>query len=236
MTRKRPRRRTSLLYMPLGTAFFLILAAAGLLTVGLLVLDALSYAYRRIGISAGWMALILAAALLGSLINIPVARLRAEIHETSTPVTVFGVTYRVPLVVRTGRTTIAVNVGGAIVPPSVAIYLICHDHLRVSALLATLAVIAIVFTVARPVPGVGIVTPALVPAASAALIAVGLGGHAIAAVAYVAGTFGTLVGADVLNLPRIRSLRASVVSIGGAGTFDGVFFTGLAAVLLASLR
>jgi uncharacterized membrane protein len=29
----------------------------------------------------------------------------------------------------------------------------------------------------------------------------------------------TLVGADLVSLPRIRSLRAPVVSIGGAGTF-----------------
>ncbi len=235
MTEKRPRRRESWLYVPLGTGFFLVLLVAGLLIVGLVAFDALSYAYRRIGISVEWMAIIMAAALLGSLINIPVARLRAKVSEVSAPVTVFGVTYRVPLIVQTGRTTIAVNVGGAIVPSAVAIYLICHDRLHLSVLIATLAVIAIVFAVARPVPGVGIVTPALVPAVSAALVAVWLGGHFVAAVAYVAGTFGTLVGADVLNLPRVRSLRAPVVSIGGAGTFDGVFLTGLVAVLLASL-
>ncbi len=51
----------------------------------------------------------------------------------------------------------------------------------------------------------------------------------------MAGTFGTLVGADLLNMPRVRRLQAPVVSIGGAGTFDGVFLTGLVAVLLASL-
>ena len=51
----------------------------------------------------------------------------------------------------------------------------------------------------------------------------------------MAGTFGTLVGADLLNMPRVRSLQAPMVSIGGAGTFDGVFLTGLVAVLLASL-
>lgn len=235
MTGNRPPRRSSWLYVPLGTAFFLVLAAAGLLVLGLVAFDALSYVYRRIGISADWMAVIMAAALLGSLVNIPVARLHAQIREASATVTVFGVAYRVPLVVRTGRTTIAVNVGGAIVPSAVAIYLICHDRLRLSVLLATLAVTAVVFAVARPVPSVGIVTPALVPAVSAALVAIGLGGHAIAATAYVAGTFGTLVGADMLNLPRVRSVRAPVVSIGGAGTFDGVFLTGLAAVLLASL-
>jgi uncharacterized membrane protein len=226
----------SWLYAPLGWVFFLALAMAGLLIIGLVALDALSYAYHRIGISIGWMAIIMAAALLGSLINIPVARLPCEVHQESTTVTVFGVTYRVPVAVQTGRTTIAVNVGGAIVPSAVAIYLICHDRLTLNALFATLVVTALVFVVARPVPGVGIVSPSLFPPLVAALAALWLGGgHSVAAVAYVAGTFGTLVGADLLNMPRVRSLRAPMVSIGGAGTFDGVFLTGLVAVLLASL-
>jgi uncharacterized membrane protein len=234
MNEKRPRRR-SLLFVPLSAGFFVILAAAGLLVIVLLGFDVLSEAYRHLGISPGWMAVILAAALAGSTINIPVATLRAKVREISVPVRVFGVTYRVPQLVRTGHTTVAVNVGGAIVPSAVAIYLICRDHFRPGALLATVLVTAVVFAFARPVPGVGIVTPALLPPAGAAIAAIVLGGHTIAAVAYVAGTFGTLVGADLLNLPRIRSLHAPVVSIGGAGTFDGVFLTGLAAVLLALL-
>jgi len=229
------RRRGSWLYAPLGMGFFVALTIAGLLIIGLVALDALSYVYHRIGISIGWMAIILAAALLGSMINIPVARLPAEVRQESATVTWFGVTYRVPLAIRTGSTTIAVNVGGAIVPAAVAIYLICHDRLPLNVLFATLIVTALVFAVARPVAGVGIVTPSLVPPLVAALAAFWLGGHFVAAVAYVAGTFGTLVGADLLNMPRVRSLQAPMVSIGGAGTFDGVFLTGLVAVLLASL-
>ena len=180
------RRRGSWLHAPLGTVFFLASAVVGLLVIGLVALDALSYVYHRIGISLGWMAIITAAALLGSMINIPVARLRAEVRQTSTTVTVFGVTYRVPLAIRTGSTTIAVNVGGAIVPTAVAIYLICHDRLPLNTLFATLVVTALVFAVARPVPGVGIVTPSLVPPLVAALAAIWLGGHFVAAVAYVA--------------------------------------------------
>lgn len=222
-------------YLPLGMEFFLVLAMAGAVILVLLAFDVVSYAYRRIGISADWMAVILLTALIGSYINIPVARLRGEIRQISARVTVFGVTYRVPLAIQEGRTTIAVNVGGALVPTAVAIYLICHDHLYLTVLLATLVVTAVVLAVARPVPGVGIVTPSLVPPLAAALAAIWLGGHTIAAVAYVAGTFGTLVGADLLNMPRVRRLQAPVISIGGAGTFDGVFLTGLVAVLLASL-
>lgn len=44
-----------------------------------------------------------------------------------------------------------------------------------------------------------------------------------------------LIGADLLNLGAVRGLGAPVASIGGAGTFDGIFVTGILAVLLASL-
>ena len=92
--------------------------------------------------------------------------------------------------------------------------------------------------VARPVKGLGIVTPALLPPLTAALAALILtyffnSPHDIIfIIAYVGGTLGTLLGADLLNLNKIRDLGAPVASIGGAGTFDGVFLSGLIAVLL----
>ena len=52
---------------------------------------------------------------------------------------------------------------------------------------------------------------------------------------YIAGSLGTLIGADLTNLDKVRGLGAPVASIGGAGTFDGIFLTGILAVLLASL-
>ena len=48
------------------------------------------------------------------------------------------------------------------------------------------------------------------------------------------GSLGTLIGADLLNLGKIQGLAAPVASIGGAGTFDGIFVTGILAVLLAA--
>jgi len=55
-----------------------------------------------------------------------------------------------------------------------------------------------------------------------------------APLAYISGCLGTLIGADLLNLRVMGELGASIASIGGAGTFDGVFLTGILAVLLAS--
>jgi uncharacterized membrane protein len=52
-------------------------------------------------------------------------------------------------------------------------------------------------------------------------------------VAYISGTVGTLIGADILNLKKIEKLGAPIASIGGAGTFDGIFLNGILAVLLS---
>ncbi len=52
---------------------------------------------------------------------------------------------------------------------------------------------------------------------------------------YISGSIGTLIGADLLNLDKLQGMGAPVVSIGGAGTFDGIFLTGILAVVFASV-
>jgi uncharacterized membrane protein len=44
-----------------------------------------------------------------------------------------------------------------------------------------------------------------------------------------------LIGADLMNLGKVSSLGAPVASIGGAGKFDGIFLTGVVAVLLTGI-
>ena len=117
----------------------------------------------------------------------------------------------------------------------IGMYLIVRNDLGWLTVLAVAIVAATTHVVARVVPGVGIVVPTFVPPLAAAVTAWVLDVEATAALAYVAGTLGTLLGADLLNLPRVRELDAPVVSIGGAGTFDGIFVTGIVAVLLAAV-
>jgi uncharacterized membrane protein len=74
-----------------------------------------------------------------------------------------------------------------------------------------------------------------VPPLIAALAALFISREHAVPLAYAAGSMGTLIGADLLNLDKIQGLGAPVASIGGAGKFDGIFLTGLVAVLLASL-
>jgi uncharacterized membrane protein len=73
-----------------------------------------------------------------------------------------------------------------------------------------------------------------VPAVATAISALVLSRRYAAALAYIGGSIGTLVGADLLNLGRLQGLGAPVASIGGAGTFDGIFLTGVLAVFLTA--
>ncbi len=52
--------------------------------------------------------------------------------------------------------------------------------------------------------------------------------------AHADGGLGASIGADLLNLPKIQGLGVPVGSTGGAGAFDGIFLTGIIAVLIAS--
>ena len=215
---------------PVAVAFVLLVLAVAIIQISLA-----SYAYRRLGLAAPWAYGLLIASILGSRFNIPIAHLRGGTTYEAVVVRVYGMWYVIPRAVRHGVRVLAVNVGGAIIPVVLATFLIIHAGLGWAALVAVAAVTGIVHAVARVVPGVGIVVPTLVPPVSAVAIAWATGVGAISALAYVAGTLGTLIGGDLLNLRRLRDLDAPVLSIGGGGTFDGIFVTGILAVLLAAL-
>jgi uncharacterized membrane protein len=121
-----------------------------------------------------------------------------------------------------------------VIPVVTSIYLFLQTPSVIPlALLITLFVAVIVYAVSRPVKGLGIIVPALIPPLAAALLAILTGGEWPHIVAYTSGTLGTLIGADLLRLNNIRRLGSAMVSIGGAGTFDGIFLAGVIAVLLA---
>jgi uncharacterized membrane protein len=86
--------------------------------------------------------------------------------------------------------------------------------------------------VSRPVPGVGIGIPVFIAPVMAALAAAILDPAHSAPLAYISGTLGVLIGADIMRLGDIRRMGTPFASIGGAGTFDGIFLSGIVAVLL----
>ena len=215
-----------------------LLALLLVVAVAILFVTVGEVAFRRIGFNSFEYTLLLVGTLVGSSINIPVgvSRSTTPVVEIQT-VRVFGFYYRVPRLSRAQVSTIiAVNVGGAVIPVLVVIYLLSgHPSLLAQAAAGSAIVAVLVHLMARKVKGVGIVTPALLPPLAAALVAYLLSPASPAIVAYVSGTMGALIGADLSNLRGMADLGAPLASIGGAGTFDGVFLTGVVAVLLVPL-
>jgi uncharacterized membrane protein len=222
-------------YLPLAAPFYMLFAAALLVLLLLVQIRVLSYAYSRLGMSSGAAFLLLFGSLLGSYVNIPIAVLGRETFVREGEVSYFGMRYVVPMIVDSPGVILAVNVGGAVIPTLLSIYLLARDGNFWRGLIAVAFVAVICHRLAQPVPGVGIAIPTFVPPLAAALVASVLSWRNAAPVAYIGGSLGVLIGADLLNLDRIRGLGAPVAAIGGAGTFDGIFVTGLLAVLLASL-
>jgi len=232
-------RRRGIFYIPFKTSSFAILAAILGIVLVLIFLGIVGVAFKALfpGLGVGGILLLLSSSLLGSYVNIPIHSVKSRRPIIRVRyMNVFGITYQVPTIeYGAGTTLIAVNLGGAVIPTLVSIYsLIRSPSSILLALLATAFVAAVTKLVSRPVLGVGIIAPSLVPPLNAALVATLIGTTNPHIVAYVAGSMGTLIGADILNLRTIPRLGSPIVSIGGAGTFDGVFFSGIMAVILAA--
>ena len=222
-------------YFPVEWPFLLALFLLFSLLVLLIELRILRYAYERMGISPRWAMWILFLTLVGSSINIPVAELSPEKVISGTVVRHHGMRYVVPTVHQWPATVLAINVGGALIPILLSLYLAFKNRLVVKSAIAVAAVALVTHQLAQPVRGVGVTLPIFIPPIVAVVCALILSWRQAGPLAYIGGSMGTLIGADLMNLGKIQGLGAPVASIGGAGTFDGVFLVGIVAVLLASL-
>ncbi len=193
--------------------------------------------------------LITVVSLVASAVHLVIYEVNAMVYvPTFTSITFFGMTFKIPTIsTQSRRTIISLNAGGALIPVAVSIalaYLLCSDYPKlITPIIISVALTALMVNrVSRVVPAIGIVTPAIVPPILAAFISY----MAVAfmanpyifvtpVVAYITGVLGTLIGADLLNLRKVIDIAPVIADIGGAGTFDGIFFTGVLAVFYASL-
>jgi uncharacterized membrane protein len=180
-----------------------------------------------------------AAVFLGGLVNIPVTRMAREEEVLIHPLAAFGLLGFWPEIRRIRRETlVAVNVGGCVIPVGLAIYELAYlTAVAPSALWAAGAASAISVVVcyltAQPTPGVGIAIPGLIPALVATASALVLAPQQAPPIAFVSGVLGPLIGADILHLKDFAKLGPGMLSIGGAGTFDGIVLSGILAAYLA---
>jgi uncharacterized membrane protein len=216
--------------------FFLMVAffLTALVMLPLLILGLIGEAFLRLGISPALIFWLLVITLVGSLVNIPIHTFESRQLVGEQVVSYFGMRFRVPRQERAQVSILAVNVGGALIPLALSVYLISQINFGLSLPILLVVVTLVVNRLARPVRGMGIGVPGLVPPLVAALGAYLLCPPELRApCAYIASTMGILIGADLLNLGQIRQLGAPVASIGGAGTFDAIFLSGIIAVLLS---
>lgn len=210
----------------LGPWLLLILILPFLFLV--IFLNLATVSFGRLGLSPEGALLFFLACLVGSVINIPISREKVIVRRL--PSLPFFLFYYPPVV---EERVIYLNVGGAILPTTLSLYLLATTSPVGPALLATVAVALLAKAIARPVPRLGITMPAFIPPLLAAALALFLSPDNPAPVAYVSGVIGTLIGADLLNYPTLKRLGAQAVSIGGAGIFDGIFLVGVVAALLS---
>ncbi|MDD5168702.1 MAG: DUF1614 domain-containing protein [Syntrophales bacterium] len=223
-----------MIFNPLTFLFMAILFFVLGFFLLLIQIDIVALVFERIGIPPQYIFIALLSCLVGSSVNIPLKKIPQEDMTTERTVRFYGLRYVIPPS-KSMETILAINVGGAIVPIIISVYLLFKTGMVFQSLLATVFLTIVTHRLARPVKGVGIALPFFISPLMAALSSLIIDpGHA-PIIAYISGTLGTLIGADILNLKKIVSLGAPVVSIGGAGTFDGIFLSGILAVMLSAI-
>lgn len=216
----------------------------GLIIFGLILLmpfffaNILLSALDKLGLSPLAAVLVAGGMFIGGLLNIPLYRVKRKTPiEVASP-TLFGFRRLTLPQLRETSTVVAINLGGAVIPMLLVLYEIARISQAAPGALpmmviAVLANVGVCYWLARPVPGVGIALNPFIPAILAVLSAWALTPVMAPAVAFTAGVLGPVIGADLLHLPQMEEIPARMMSIGGAGTFDGIVLSGLAATLLA---
>jgi len=196
-------------------------------------LGLLSIAFDKLGLSLAEAYLLLLCSLFGSVINLPLFTIRTEAPVQQMPLSMWRL-LRMNHLVFEGKTTIAVNVGGCLIPFGFSLYLLTSTAVGLFHALLGISMVSIIsYISSRPIQGLGIGMPIFIAPISAAMAALLIDPAHSAPLAYIAGTLGVIIGADLLRLKDIRHMGTPIASIGGAGTFDGIFITGIVAVLLA---
>lgn len=215
-------------FLPISLALFVLFLA--LIPVLIFLLPGVAFAKMGLNPVVGYAFFILC--LLGGSVNYPVYKTKMPMKSDRDEFTLMihrfmGV--RIPVY---GEQVIAINLGGAILPTLLSLYLLFRVPIM-TAFVATTLMSIVAYLLSKPVRGVGIIMPPFVPPFIAAIIAIVFSREHAPQIAYIAGVMGTLIGADLVRLPRLKNLDAPFLSIGGAGIFDGIFLVGLVSVLLA---
>jgi uncharacterized membrane protein len=234
-----------ILELPLAIILLLLIITIPLIVI-YLFLRLTEAAFEQIGFDHWHATLAVFGSFIGSLIDIPLS--------TGTISSYPGWYITLASTIAPGFPTdfhpfyLAINMGGAIVPLIISAHLILTRRVSASkAGIGILVVALITYFLAQPVAGEGIVLPFWLSPLLAVICGLVLsrGYCGAPSIAYISGSMGTLLGADIMNILTpgvlhalspvgLQTSKPLVLSIGGAGVFDGIFLTGILAVLFAA--
>ena len=224
---------------PLTLVALIILIGLVILIIPLLFLGLVGAAFTKLGFSWITALAVVLLMLLGSMVNIPVYRIKRDVVRFSHDESFYQ---NGTLPNQIWETILSVNFGGAVIPVCVSAYLlyqatlIAGTSLLYPVGLGVLAVVLVSTVTTRVIPGAGFKVPLIIPALAALLVGLLLSGGtglSAAVIAFVSGTVGTLLGGNVAHLFKVKDLEVPVVSVGGAGTFGAIFICCILPALIA---
>ncbi|GAB4211232.1 MAG: DUF1614 domain-containing protein [Synechococcales cyanobacterium] len=221
-----------MIYLPVSWVLFLLLMGVLPFILFGIALDVVELAVAKLGFSPLVAFLLLVGVIVGSTINIPLYERVARVTLVPDFMEMWtGHFWGIPLRRIEQKTIVAVNVGGGVIPTGLALYEWTRAD-PVILLVVTVVVTTVSYFSAQVVPGIGIQMNALVAPLTAAFMALLVAGEMASSVAFAGGVLGVVIGADLLHLREIERMTSGVISIGGAGVFDGIALCGLMALLL----
>ncbi len=238
------------MFRPFSAMYFSVLLFLLFIVFPFLMRFYRSVMVTALGLPPSMFGAVLFLSLFGSNVNIPLTTIETrEPIRTYRVIRFFGVNWRIPqMELGVRETHVMLNVGGAVVPILISMYLLVYSIPKCSLnLIGSYVNVLVVFLIvtygtyrnSRIIKGLGIATPMFGPPLTTvfAVLAVSLLSPVTCPtqIAYIGGVLGALTGADLMNLDKLPDLGAPVVSIGGAGTFDGIYLTGIISVVLVLL-
>lgn len=221
-----------MIYLPVTLLLFVLFLLLFPFIWFAIALDVVEVAVAKLGFSPSTAFLLFTAVILGSTVNIPLYERISRVPMIPDFADLWIARFwGIPLRKIEQKMIVALNVGGGLIPTLLALYEFTRSD-PFAILVVTAVVTFMSYFSAQIVPGIGIQMNALVAPLTASLMALLIVGNGAAPVAFAGGVLGTLIGADLLHLPEIEKMSAGVLSIGGAGVFDGIALCGLFALLL----
>lgn len=214
--------------------YALLFSILAIFFIAVLQVDLFEIAFAKLGLTPQESLLLLIGSLVGSGINLPLLQLRNREQGFPVKVVVQKVILGLAPKTLSDKVIIAVNVGGCLIPVGLSFYFMSLQLIDpIKMIIGIMAITLLSYKSSELIPGFGVGMPIFLAPLSAALLALVIDPEHAGQLAYMSGVLGVLIGADILRIKNITQLGSSIAVIGGAGTFDGIFLTGLIAALLA---